>query len=122
DTGNVWLVDENMRLVENWEDVTPPEEQETEQIGDEKSAIQSFEDTLAERTEMNRAPIANDDDFGARPGRTTILPLLDNDTDPDGDVLVISDWDRIAETTGRMDAIDGGRALQFTPAPGFVGS
>src|SRR5690606_20070722 len=38
DNGNVWLVDENMRLVENWEDVTPPEEQETEEEGDEKSA------------------------------------------------------------------------------------
>lgn len=122
DTGNVWLVDENMRLVENWEDVTPPEEQETEEVGDEKSAIQSFEDTLAERTETNRPPTANDDDYGIRPGRTTILSLLDNDTDPDGDVLVISAWDRIAETTGRLDPIDGSRALQFTPAPGFVGS
>lgn len=122
DNGNVWLVDENMRLVENWEDVTPPEEQETEEEGDEKSAIQSFEDTLAERTDTNRAPTANDDDFGIRPGRTTILSLLDNDTDPDGDVLVISSYDRVAETTGTLDPIDGGRALQFTPAPGFVGS
>ncbi|QEE60940.1 tandem-95 repeat protein [Salinibacterium sp. dk2585] len=122
DNGNVWLVDENMRLVNNWDDVTPPEEEETEEIGDEKSAIQSFEDTLAERTENNRPPTANDDDFGIRPGRTTILPLLDNDTDPDGDVLVISQYDQISESTGRIDPIDGSRALQFTPAPGFVGS
>ena len=122
DNGNVWLVDENMRLVENWEDVTPPEEQETEEEGDEKSAIQSFEDTLAERTDTNRAPTANDDDYGIRPGRTTILPVLENDSDPDGDVLVISAYDSIAESTGRLDPIDGGRALQFTPAPGFVGT
>src|SRR5690554_1132257 len=122
DNGNVWLVDENMRLVENWEDVTPPEEQENEEEGDEKSAIQSFEDTLAERTETNRAPTANDDDYGIRPGRTTILPVLENDSDPDGDVLGISDFDGIAESTGRLDPIDGGRALQFTPATGFVGT
>ena len=122
DNGNVWLVDENMRLVENWDDVTPPEEQETEEEGDEKSAIQSFEDTLAERTETNRAPTAIDDDFGLRPGRTTILPLLDNDTDPDGDVLVISAFDGVAESTGRLDSIDGGRALQFTPVEGFIGT
>lgn len=122
DNGDVWLVDENMRLVENWEDVTPPEEEESEEIGDEKSAIQSFEDTLAERTEVNRPPTANDDDFGIRPGRTTILSLLDNDTDPDGDVLVISDYDAIAESTGQLDPIDGSRALQFTPAAGFVGT
>lgn len=122
DNGNVWLVDENMRLVDNWDDVTPPEEEEKEEEGDEKSAIQSFEDTLAERTDTNRAPTANDDEYGIRPGRTTILPVLENDSDPDGDVLVISAFDAIAESTGVLDPIDGGRALQFTPAPGFVGS
>lgn len=120
--GNVWLVQEDMRLVENWEDVVPPVEEESEEIGEEKSAIQSFEDALAERTDVNRPPTAQDDEFGIRPGRTTILSLLDNDSDPDGDVLVISQYGLVAETTGILDPIDGGRALQFTPAPGFVGT
>ena len=118
--GNVWLPNENMRLVDNWDDVTPPVEEESEETGDEKSAIQSFEDTLAERTETNRPPTALDDQFGVRPERTTIFSVLDNDSDPDGDVLVISHYDELAETTGKLDLIDGGRALQFTPAPGFV--
>ncbi|MET4703837.1 hypothetical protein ABIB54_001317 [Frigoribacterium sp. UYMn621] len=120
--GNVWLVNENMRLVDNWDDVTPPAEKQSEETGDQKSATQSFEDTLAQRTDVNRPPTAVDDSFGIRPGRTTILPLLDNDTDPDGDVLVISAFDGIADSTGHLDPIDGGRALQFTPAAGFVGS
>ena len=120
--GNVWLMEENMMLVDNWDDVVPPEETESEEIGEEKSSIQSFEDTLAERTETNRAPTAIDDEFGIRPGRTTILSLLDNDSDPDGDVLVISAYDPVDETTGHIDPIDGGRALQFTPAEGFVGT
>ena len=120
--GNAWLMDENMRLVDNWDDVIPPEEEESEEIGEEESSIQSFEDTLAERTETNRPPTAQDDEFGIRPGRTTILSVLDNDSDPDGDVLVISDYDGISESTGRLDPIDGSRALQFTPAEGFVGT
>ncbi|QAV69890.1 fibronectin type III domain-containing protein [Salinibacterium sp. UTAS2018] len=120
--GNVWLLDDNMRLVENWDDVTPPEDVESEEEGDEKSSIQSFEDTLAERTETNRAPVAVDDEYGVRPGRTTVFTVLENDTDADGDVLVISGYDRVAESTGRLDLIDGGRALQFTPVPEFVGS
>jgi len=120
--GNVWLPSENMRLVDNWDDVTPPVEEESEETGEEKSSIQSFEDTLAERTDTNRPPTAQDDDFGVRPGRTTIFSVLDNDSDPDGDVLVISNYDNIAETTGKLDPIDGARALQFTPAEGFVGS
>jgi hypothetical protein len=120
--GNVWIPSENMRLVDNWDDVTPPVEEESEEIGEEQSAIQSFEDTLAERTDVNRPPTAQDDEFGVRPGRTTIFSVLDNDSDPDGDVLVISNYDSIAETTGTLDPIDGGRALQFTPVEGFVGT
>lgn len=117
DTGNVWLLDDEMRLVANWDEVTPPQEEETEE-GEEKASTQSFEDTLAERTEINRPPIARDDDYGARPGRTTILAVLDNDTDPDGDVLTITNVTPVPEGVGRVDLIDGGRALQFTPALG----
>jgi hypothetical protein len=120
--GNAWLVNENMRLVENWSDVTPPEEKHNEEKGDQKSATQSFKDTLAQRTETNRPPTAVDDDYGIRPGRTTILAVLDNDSDPDGDVLVISAHDKVADSTGTLDLIDGGRALQFTPKEGFVGT
>ena len=40
-----------------------------------------METTLPERSEVNTAPIATDDDFGVRPGRTTVLPVLDNDSD-----------------------------------------
>ena len=117
DNGNVWLVDNEMRLVENWDEVTPPLEDETEE-GDEKSSTQSFEDTLAERTDTNRPPVAKDDDFGARSGRTTILPVIENDSDPDGDVLAVSSTSDVDPSQGILDLIDGGRALQFTPAPG----
>lgn len=115
-SGDVWLVDSNMRLVKNWEEVTPPEEDEGEE-GDEKASTQSFEDTIADRTDQNRPPLARDDEFGARPGKSTVLGVLDNDTDPDGDVLVINNYDPIPPETGTLDTIDGGRALQFTPNP-----
>lgn len=118
-TGNSWLVQDNMRLVDNWDEVTPPQEEDGEE-GDEKASEQSFEDTLAERTENNRPPIARDDTFGVRPGRATVLPLLDNDSDPDGDVLTIQNTSDVAVESGTLAYIDGGRALQFTPAEGFV--
>lgn len=118
-TGNSWLVQANMRLVDNWDEVTPPQEEDGED-GDEKASEQSFEDTLAERTEENRPPIARDDAFGVRPGRATVLPLLDNDSDADGDVLTIQNTSDVAAETGKLEYIDGGRALQFTPAEGFV--
>lgn len=119
--GNSWLVDSDLRLVDNWEAVTPPEESD-ELEGDEKSAQQTFEDTLAERTDLNRPPVARDDDYGVRPGRATIVEVLENDTDPDGDVLTIASTSEIPESAGRLEVIDGGRALQFSPAEGAAGS
>lgn len=121
-TGNAWVPSDTMRLVNNWEDVTPPVQEDSPETGDEESANQSFEDTLAERTDENRAPTAVDDEFGIRPGRTTVLSVLDNDSDPDGDVLVISSVGSVAEATGRLELIDGGRALQFTPSADFAGT
>ncbi|GAA1056966.1 fibronectin type III [Agromyces luteolus] len=119
--GNAWLVDSDLRLVDNWEEVTPPEESD-ELEGDEKSAQQTFEDTLAERTDVNRPPVARDDDYGVRPERTTVLEVLENDTDPDGDVLTIASTSEVSDAAGRLELIDGGRALQFTPAAGAAGS
>ena len=119
--GNAWLVDSDLRLVDNWEEVTPPEETD-ELEGDEKSAQQTFEDTLAERTDVNRPPLARDDEAGVRPGRTTVLEVLENDTDPDGDVLTVAETTEVAESQGRLEVIDGGRALQFTPAEGAAGT
>ncbi|MEF3405804.1 Ig-like domain-containing protein, partial [Agromyces sp. CCNWLW203] len=119
--GNVWLVDSNLRLVDNWDEVTPPDESDAEE-GDEKASQQTFEDTLAERSETNRPPTARDDVLGVRPGRTTLLEVLENDTDPDGDVLTVTNVSEIAEQSGRLELIDGGRALQFTPAPGAAGT
>ncbi|MFW8745589.1 Ig-like domain-containing protein, partial [Mesorhizobium japonicum] len=88
DTGNVWLLDDQMRLVNNWQQVTPPQQDDSDD-GHQKASTQSFQNTLAERTAINRPPIARDDDYGVRPNRTTVLPVLDNDSDPDGDVLTI---------------------------------
>lgn len=119
--GDAWLVDSDLRLVDNWEEVTPPEETD-ELEGDEKSAQQTFEDTLAERTDQNRPPVARDDDYGVRPGRTSIIEVLENDTDPDGDVLTVARISEVAEAAGRLELIDGGRALQYTPAEGAAGT
>ncbi len=119
--GNSWIVDSDLRLVDNWEEVTPPEETD-ELEGDEKSAQQTFEDTLAERTETNRPPLARDDEYGVRPGRTTILEVLENDTDPDGDVLTIAGTSEVAASQGEVELIDGGRALQFTPTEAAAGT
>lgn len=119
ENGRLWVPGDNMVPVDNWDVVTPPPEQETEE-SDEESLVQSFEETLAERKEENTPPLARNDVFGVRPAKTTIIPLLDNDTDPDGDVLTILNISDVPASSGRVQFIDGGRALQFVPADGAL--
>ncbi|WP_196810853.1 Ig-like domain-containing protein [Arthrobacter sp. 35W] len=85
--GNVWLVQQSMQMVSNWDDViTPPDKSKDKQ---KESADENSVQRLPDRTKPNQPPVAGDDTFGVRAGKTTILPVLDNDSDPDGDLLTV---------------------------------
>lgn len=117
--GDSWLIEDEPVLVANWADVLPDAVEELEN-GNEEASQESFEDEIANRTDENQYPTARDDRAGARPERATVIPVLDNDTDPDGDVLTITVAE-VPESLGIFELVDGGRALQFTAAPGVVG-
>ncbi|MFK3676838.1 Ig-like domain-containing protein [Microbacterium sp. NPDC090218] len=107
--GAAWMANESLQRVDNWNDLTPPEG-ETE--NEEDSTEETVETTLPERSEENTPPIAEDDSYGVRPGATTLLPVLDNDNDPDGDVLVAA----LAEAQpalGTVQPINNGGSLQI---------
>lgn len=84
-SGSLWLPDHNMILIENWDEVHSQDENDTE--SEEDSVEETKETILPERTEENTLPIAVDDVFGVRHGRANILPVILNDSDPDGDFL-----------------------------------
>ncbi|MGM7667906.1 Ig-like domain-containing protein [Microbacterium sp. A93] len=108
-SGAAWLADESLRKVDNWSDLTPPEgETEDEQDTTEET----IETTLPERSDVNTPPIAEDDSFGVRPGESTSLPVLDNDNDPDGDVLVATVQDD-QPSIGTVQPIYDGGSLQI---------
>lgn len=107
--GSVWLPDENMTIVDNWDEVEQQlaESEEEEQTTD---LIDEVEDP--ERKEQNTPPDAEDDEFGVRPGRSTLLTVLDNDSDSDGDVLTARATS--SPGFGTIVSTRGGRALQIT--------
>lgn len=110
-SGNVWLVNQNMQLVNNWDDVVPPKNQSNDQ--DKDSADNNTINVLPDRTKPNRPPETKPDEFGVRPGRATVLGVLDNDTDPDGDVLTASVGGN-GPKSGVLESIYGGSAFQLT--------
>ena len=108
--GAAWMANESLQRVDNWNDLTPPEGETENQ---EDSTEETVETTLPERSTENTPPIAEDDSYGVRPGATTLLPVLDNDNDPDGDVLVAA----LAEaqpSIGDVQPINNGGSLQIT--------
>ncbi|MGW9112264.1 Ig-like domain-containing protein [Microbacterium sp. NPDC055683] len=107
--GGAWLASESMQRVDNWEELTPPDDGEEEQEDD--TTEETLETTLPERTQENTPPIAVDDAFGVRAGRTVIIPVLDNDSDADGDVLTITLPDGVPDLAD-VQLIRNGTALQ----------
>jgi hypothetical protein len=96
-TGGSWLVEENgVTHVDNWPTVNPNAE-------DPQVAEASDEQT---RTKRNRPPTAVDDEFGARPGTTVVLPVTLNDIDPDGDILTLTEAP--ASTADATFSVTGG--------------
>ncbi|MDN3497375.1 Ig-like domain-containing protein [Planococcus sp. APC 4015] len=116
--GAAWLANESLQRVDNWNDLTPPEG-ETEQ--EEDSTEETVESTLPERSDVNTPPIAEDDSFGVRPGASALLPVIDNDNDPDGDVLVAT-LAQQQPSLGTVQPIFNGGSLQIAVADDASGS
>ncbi|WP_237841889.1 Ig-like domain-containing protein [Cellulosimicrobium cellulans] len=87
--GTLWMAADEYQKVDDW-DVQMPEEAEGEESDAELTNPEQVDQFIADRSQPNRPPQPQDDSFGVRPGRTTILPVLGNDVDPDGDVMTAS--------------------------------
>ncbi|HPZ48638.1 MAG TPA: Ig-like domain-containing protein [Propionibacteriaceae bacterium] len=112
-TGYVWLVDDGMRLISDWEKVTPKKVEQQQQQTNEVRPI--------DPVRGKNPPIAVDDKLQARAGRSTILPVLDNDSDPDGDVLVVSAAPDAGQGV-KLQLVRGGSGLQVTVDPEVTGT
>lgn len=116
--GAAWMANESLQRVDNWNDLTPPDG-ETE--NEEDSTEETVESTLPERSEVNTPPVAEDDSFGVRPGASALLPVIDNDNDPDGDVLVATVADQ-QTSIGVVQPIFNGASLQVAVPEDATGS
>ncbi|RXZ46502.1 fibronectin type III domain-containing protein [Agromyces fucosus] len=128
-SGKTWAVGAEFGLIDNWQELLDIER-------DEETIEQNDPDTPPTIEKSQVAPVAADDEFGARPGRTTPLPVLLNDYDANGDALVIEAvdgelppgvaLDRIAENQQLQlvlgDEASGVIAFGYTVDDGFGGA
>ncbi|MDT0200340.1 Ig-like domain-containing protein [Nocardioides sp. AE5] len=105
--GDIFLVNEEMEKIADWTAVMANLNQEQEDQTDTTIAI-------SERSEENTPPEPRDDEFGVRPGATVTLPVLGNDRDADGDVLVARLADSQLARVGTLEPVRDGRAVRLS--------
>jgi hypothetical protein len=114
-SGETWAVQRNGESIDNWDDLIVTDDEPPQQQ-------QNDEDIPPEVEKVQEPPVAVDDNFGARPGRATVLPVLLNDFDPNGDVLVVSDVTPLDESIGHLDLINERQQIQLTLSDTASGS
>jgi hypothetical protein len=107
--GSTWAVQSSGQLIDNWEELIRQEETDEE-------SEENDPENPPEIDKLQEPPVAVDDELGARPGRTSVLPVLLNDYDTNGDVLIISDVEPIASDAGRVEVIKDSQQLQISLA------
>ncbi|MFT4029095.1 MAG: Ig-like domain-containing protein [Protaetiibacter sp.] len=112
--GASWAVESSGELIDNWDELIIDDQQQEEQP-------EATEDTPPQIEELQEPPVAVDDSFGARPGRASVLPVLLNDYDPNGDVLVVTGVDAIDEAIGRLDLVSRNQQILLTLAETATG-
>jgi hypothetical protein len=113
--GGAWAVQQDNQLIDNWDELI-----ETEH--DQQRVEENKDDTPPVFEKVQTPPVAIDDDFGARPGRAVILPVLLNDYDANGDVLVINALTQPAGEQGRLELVGNNQEVQLTLPPTASGT
>lgn len=105
--GASWAAADDYGLIDNWDELLEIER-------DEETIEQNDPDTTPTIEKSQVPPVAADDEFGARPGRTTSLPVLLNDYDANGDVIVVDTVDGELPAGVTLDRIAANQQLQLT--------
>ena len=92
DGGEVWDLDSKPVKIDEWDSLIPPPQ--TEKNNKKK------EENLIDEVSTAQPPKAEPDNLKARPGRTSKLHVLDNDTDSTGAILAINPED-VGQPTSR---------------------
>jgi len=85
-SGAVWSVADRVVKVDNWNSMMDADKGDQ----DTQAKEEIDESVKPDRSAENHPPQAVDDQFGARPGSSVLLPVVENDTDEDGDLLTAS--------------------------------
>ena len=104
--GDIWGVTSVVQRLDNWNSVRPQQSRSTHQrLRNHKAQKRSTQD---------RPPVAKPDHLGMRLGQSTLLHPLDNDFDPDGDLLAITKVSSVDSPSAQVEVVSSGQAVKVT--------
>ncbi|WP_188741879.1 Ig-like domain-containing protein [Agromyces bauzanensis] len=106
-SGRSWAASGDYGLIDNWDALMQDDR-------NEETIEQNDPDQKPTIEKSQVPPVAMPDEFGARPGRSTLLPVLLNDYDANGDVLVVDGVDGDLPEGARLDTVSDNQQLQLT--------
>ena len=137
DTGGAWITNSEAPLsrVDDWgavlaeeatddADATVEDEGGVEEVrlNPDADDVQVIDADQQDDDDENDPPVARDDEGNTRVDRPVVLRVLDNDEDPDGDVLLIESIEILDATGAQVWVTPRRDAVQVTPPAGFTGS
>ncbi len=112
------ITDDGLVAIDNWEDFDSDQEQED----DQQTEVEPDQKEQAVCKDEPTPPEATDDVFGATPGVSLVLRVLDNDRDPNCDPIALKPladgvWN---PEWGTIALIEQNQAFQYVPPPTAV--
>ena len=105
--GGTWAVQEDNAAIDNWDQLLATRE-------DSRVVEENDDENPPEYEELQAPPVAVNDELGARAGRATVLPVLLNDYDPNGDVLVVSETTTLDGDVGTLQLVNDRQQVLLT--------
>ncbi|GAA1802921.1 Ig-like domain-containing protein [Agromyces neolithicus] len=107
-SGRTWAASADYQLIDNWQKLVDTRD-------DDVQVEQNDPNTTPTVEKSQVPPVAVDDvEFGARPERSTLLPVILNDYDANGDVLVIDSIVGDLPPWATVDLVSDNQQLQLT--------
>jgi len=137
-TNSLWLVDDELEVsrIDDWGAVLPQDDGEDSELSSARTdddIVEDVENPDAEDADtvdadefdedgINQPPVAFDDnDVQTHLGRPVLINVVDNDEDPDNDVLLVASVENLSGTDAIVRATIDGTSIQVTPAADFEG-
>lgn len=113
--GRAWAIQRDGQLIDNWGDLI---DDQRDQQNDETPVTDDKEKLEVQQN----PPVATADNLGARAGRATLLPVLLNDYDPNGDPISIDSVTDPTSAGATVQVVSNRQQIMLTLPAGATGS